>query len=149
MEEKDQQTTKIKNLVVARFRNGKTVKGITYDFGPQKKAFHVISIERNKEGEGGKVSQVFLSELKAVFFVKSLEGRKNHLPGKEFLDEGMDAVGAVKVKITFIDGEILIGTTHGYNPERKGFFIVPPESDSNNLRVFVVSSAIRQIETWK
>jgi hypothetical protein len=152
MESKVQQSPRIQNCVVARYRDGRMIKGITHDFGTQKKAFHVISMEKGKGMGGGKVSEVFMSDLKAVFFVKSLEGRLDHPPVKESLndfEEGMNPIGSVKVKITFIDGEILIGTTHGYSAERNGFFVVPLEGDSNNLRVFVIANSIRHIETWK
>src|SRR4030042_6061086 len=87
------------NLVVARYKDGRLVKGITHDFGPQKKAFHVVSL--GGEGEArGKVYEVFLSELKAVFFVKSLRGK----PGREHPKEepaGQEKIaGSVGVKIT-------------------------------------------------
>jgi len=149
MENGSKKVGKIQNFVVARYRDGRVIKGITHDFGTQKKAFHVVPVEEDK-GEGGrKVSEVFLSDLKAVFFVKSLKGTKDHPPARESLEEGRNPVGSVKVKITFIDGEILIGTTHGYSAERKGFFVAPLEDKTNNLRVFVISNAIKQIETWK
>ena len=104
----------------------------------------------NSLGEDvGKVSEVLFSELKAVFFVKSLEGRKGPLSPKELLEERSEPAGPIKVKITFLDGETLVGTTHGYTVEREGFFVVPLEKDSNNLRIFIISSAVKQIETWK
>jgi len=149
MENGSKKVGKIQNYVVARYRDGRVIKGVTHDFGTQKKAFHVVPVEEDKRKGGGKVSEVFLSDLKAVFFVKSLRGTKDHPPAKEFLEEGKNPVGSVKVKITFIDGEILIGTTHGYSAERNGFFVAPLEDETNNLRVFVISNAIKQIETWK
>ena len=149
MENGSKKVGKIQNFVVARYRDGRVIKGITHDFGTQKKAFHVVPVEEDKGEGGGKVAEVFLSDLKAVFFVKSLKGTKDHPPARESLEEGRNPVGSVKVKITFIDGEILIGTTHGYSAERKGFFVAPLEDKTNNLRVFVISNAIKQIETWK
>ena len=136
----------IQNLVVARYRDGKLVKGVTYDFGPSKKVFHVNS----PEGNGKKIFTVSLAELKAVFFVKSFEGRQDHPPVKEPSKEGADGTGTIiKMKITFFDDETLIGTTQGYDPGRPGFFVVPLEKDDNNFRVFVISSAVKQVETWK
>ena len=149
MENRAQRVGKIQNYVVARYRDGRVIKGVTHDFGTQKKAFHVAPVEEDKGEGGGKVAEVFLSDLKAVFFVKSLKGTKNHPPVRESLEEGRNPVGSVKVKITFIDGEILLGTTHGYSAERNGFFVAPLEDETNNLRVFVISDAIKQIETWK
>jgi hypothetical protein len=143
--EKIQPIFRTPNYVVARYRDGRIIKGVTYDFGPQKRGFHVNSLGEDV----GKVSEVLFSELKAVFFVKSLEGRKGPLSPKELLEERSEPAGPIKVKITFLDGETLVGTTHGYTVEREGFFVVPLEKDSNNLRIFIISSAVKQIETWK
>ena len=144
MEKKTEPTAKVLNLIVARYRDGRTVKGTTYDFGPQKKGFHVVPLGE----EGKKVSEILFSDLKAVFFVKSLEGRQDHPLGKE-VEEKPEPGGPMKVKITFLDGETLVGTTQGYTLEREGFFIVPLEEDSNNLRIFVISKAVKQVDTWK
>jgi len=144
LEKKTEPTAKVLNLIVARYRDGRTVKGTTYDFGPQKKGFHVVPLGE----EGKKVSEILFSDLKAVFFVKSLEGRQDHPLGKE-VEEKPEPGGPMKVKITFLDGETLVGTTQGYTLEREGFFIVPLEEDSNNLRIFVISKAVKQVDTWK
>jgi hypothetical protein len=86
--------------VVARYRDGRIIKGVTYDFGPQKRGFHV-----NSSGEdAGKVSEVLFSELKAVFLVKSLEGRKDLPSLKELLEERSELAGPIKVKMAFSDG---------------------------------------------
>ncbi len=153
MGEKEKSIHRPQNYVVARYRNGRMIKGITYDFGPQKKGFHVVVLEGEEEGDGekqgGKVYEVLFSDLKAVFFVKSLEGRKGPPSLKGLLEEEEEPPGFLKVKITFFDGEILVGTTYGFNPEREGFFVIPMERDSNNLRIFVISGAIKNIETWR
>jgi hypothetical protein len=149
MEGKPQPVPKIQNLVVARYQDGKIIRGITHDFGPQKKVFHVTTVEKYGKTVRGKIFEIFLSELKAVFFVKSLEGRQGPPSLKGLMEEKLNAPGLMKAKITFFDGEILVGTTQGYTHEREGFFVVPLERDSNNLRIFVVSSAVKKIETWK
>ena len=145
MEKRVEPAARILNLVVARYRDGRTIKGATYDFGPQKKRFHVDPLGE----EGGKVSEVLFNDLKAVFFVRSLEGRLDHALAQEAFEEKAEPAGLMKVKITFFDGETLVGTTHGYTVEREGFFIVPLEEDSNNLRIFVISNAVKDVETWK
>jgi len=149
MEEQLQAIPKLQNLVVARYQDGKIIRGMTHDFGPLKKVFHVSTVEKHGRTVDGKVYEVAFSELKAVFFVKSLEGRRGPPSLKGLLEEKSGAPGLMKVRITFLDGEILVGTTHGYTPEREGFFVTPLERHSNNLRIFVVSSAVKKIETWK
>ena len=149
MDEKLETLPKGQNLVVARYRDGKIIRGVTHDFGPQKKVFHVSTVEKHGRTVGGKVFEIPLSELKAVFFVKSLEGRQGSPSLKGLMEEKLEAPSLMKVRIIFFDGEILAGTTHGYTPEREGFFVIPMEKDSNNLRIFVISSAVKKVETWK
>jgi len=67
MEEKLQTIPKVQNLVVARFRDGKMIRGATHDFGPQKRVFHVNTQEKHGKTVRGKVFEIFLSELKALF----------------------------------------------------------------------------------
>jgi hypothetical protein len=139
----------VQNWVVARYRDGRTVKGVTYNFGPQKRVFHVaVLTEGRVEGPS---REVFLSELKAVFFVRSLEGQKDHPRPPDLFEGPPDPGGPVptRVKITFVDGEVLVGTTQGYDPGRIGFFVVPLEKDSNNLRVFVLTDSVKTVETRK
>jgi hypothetical protein len=139
----------IQNLVVAKYRDGKMIKGVTYNFGSEKRSFHVVPLTDEK-GEGTKKGvEVVTSELKAIFFVKSLEGRKG-LPTLEgLLEEEEEQTSAIKVRVLFHDGETLIGWTHGYSREKQGFFIVPLEKESNNLRIFVVFNSAQEIEVLK
>jgi hypothetical protein len=149
MEKKLRTIPKVQNLVVARYRDGKIIRGATNDFGPQKKIFHVNTFGEEGREVSGKVFKVSFSELKAIFFVKSLKGRQGPPTLKGLLEEKVEAPGALKIRVTFFDGEIIEGTTHGYTSEREGFFITPLEKDSNNLRIFVISSAVKKVETWK
>jgi hypothetical protein len=142
----------MQNLVVAKYRNGRMVKGVTYNFGAEKKAFHVIPLgKERKEGGMRKGFEVPFSELKAIFFVKTLEGRKEPRAFKGILEEEEegDRAASTKVKVTFFDGETLVGMTHGYTREREGFLLVPLEKDSNNLRIFIIFDAVKEIEVLK
>ena len=135
---------KIENKVVVRFQDGRMLKGYTHDFNPNKEIFHVT------EGQDkGKVIEVSTSLLKAIFFVKTFEGNRNHRSADDFTRESLKNVPGLKVKITFSDGEVMYGSTHGYAPERKGFFIFPADKESNNERVFVIVESTDNVETWR
>ncbi len=150
MEKETQPGNPIQNLVVAKYRDGKMIKGVTYNFGAEKKAFHVIPITEEKEEGTRKGVEVVLSELKAIFFVKSLEGRKGPRALEGLLEEEEEEqAAALKVRVTFHDGETLIGMTHGYSREKQGFFVIPLEKESNNLRVFIVFNSVKEIELLK
>jgi hypothetical protein len=125
--------------VVARFTDGSVLKGTTRDFSPNKPDFHIYP-----DGDlRGKVVKVPLARLKAVFFVKSLAGNKDHVEGMS-LPEGQGQ--GRPVRVTFKDNEVLVGFTVGYAPGRPGFFFNPGDRDSNNARVFVVAAAVARVE---
>ena len=124
--------------VVIRFADGRIVKGYTNDFFPKKPAFHVGS------GPSDKGVQVSVQDLKAVFFVRDFEGNPDYDESKVF-PEGRSVQGR-KVQVTFKDGETLTGAVLGYDPNRPGFFMIPPDERSNNLRVFVVSAAVNKFD---
>jgi hypothetical protein len=124
------------NRIVARFADGRMLKGTTQDFSPAKDAFHVIGSEG-----GSRPVRVEIADLKAVFFVKSLVGNPSYTEIKEF-DK---PVTGRKLQVTFSDGEVIVGSTQSYQPERIGFFVVPADPQSNNERIFVVSRAVQSV----
>ncbi|HZU52508.1 MAG TPA: hypothetical protein VFF77_01320 [Holophagaceae bacterium] len=128
------------NHVVARFQDGRTLKGLTNDFLPTKSVFH-LQIEGSTPA--AKPMELDVSGLKALFFVKDLGGDPGHKKTNAF-DPFKPAIGR-KVRVEFKDGEVLVGTTQGYQPGRPGFFMVPADARSNNERCFIVSSATAQV----
>jgi uncharacterized protein DUF6982 len=124
------------NRIVARFADGRLLKGTTQDFAAAKDTFHVIGSEG-----GARPVKVAVADLKAVFFVKSLVGNPAYIEIKEF---GGPVQGR-RVQVTFKDGETLVGSTQGYQPDRPGFFLTPADPKSNNERIFVVSRAVSKV----
>ncbi len=101
--------------------------------------FHI-----HPEGDArGAAVKIPLADLKAVFFVKTLEGDKAHV-------ERLDLAGASgqgrPVRVAFKDGEVIAGFTVGYAPDRPGFFVIPVDPTSNNVRIFVVRAAVAKVE---
>ncbi len=128
------------NKVVVRFADGRMLKGVTADFVPAKDQFHVSD---RSAPVGTRPVVVNTKELKALFFVKDYAGDPRHSDRKKF-DPARASVGR-RIKAVFKDGEVLVGTTQGYQPGRPGFFLVPADPDSNNERCYVVAAATRQI----
>jgi len=122
--------------VVMRYADGRIVKGFTSDFAPNKTFFHISPLESAATDKGIEIS---VKELKAIFFVKDFTGDASYDENKQF--SGTQPPGR-KVEVTFFDNEVLVGVTLGYDPSRIGFFLTPADPQSNNLRVFVVSSAM-------
>jgi small nuclear ribonucleoprotein (snRNP)-like protein len=132
--------THLNNKVVARFADGRVVKGSTSDFVPTKDVFHVAAVDA---APGSKPLKIQTKELKAVFFVKDLVGKPEYQMHQVF-DPGRPLTGR-KVKVVFKDGEVLLGTTQGYEPNRPGLFMLPADQDSNIERCYVVAAATRKI----
>jgi hypothetical protein len=125
--------------VVARYKDGKVIKGFTHDFFPNKDRFHLFPPD-NPSANG---FEVFISRLKAVFIVRDFIGNPQYNERKEYI-EG-EKFSGVKVEVAFEDGEVLFGSTLGYDPKRQGFFLIPADPNSNNIRIFVVSSALKNV----
>jgi hypothetical protein len=135
-------TFSLENKVVARYRDGSMIKGITYDFAPLKKIFHIVS---NSTGE--KVTHTIIpTDLKALFFLKSLDGNKYATISHNVPGEDATTSGVKKLKITFFDDEVLLCTSHVYVPGKEAFFVNPLEMDSNNIRIYINGVAIKQVD---
>jgi len=128
------------NQVVARFADGRILKGMTADFFPNKSVFHV-SVAGAPPGT--EPVEIETQELKALFFVRDLVGDPQYVERKEF-DSTRPPAGR-RIRVLFKDGEELIGTTTGYQPGRPGFFLVPADDGSNNERCFVVTAATEEV----
>ena len=128
------------NKVVVRLADGRMIKGQTSDFVPAKDSFHVSEAAA---AAGDKPLEIRMKELKAIFFVKDLTGDPQHAERNEF-DPAHPSVGR-RIRVEFADGEVLVGTTQAYQPNRPGFFLEPADDGSNIERCYVVAAATRQV----
>lgn len=128
------------NKIVARFQDGRILKGHSEDFLPAKGHFHLSLIDAAPDTKPVAVS---LAELKAVFFVRDFAGNRSHVDLRVF-DPSQRVVGR-KLRVVFQDGELMVGLTNGYQPGRPGFFIVPADSASNIERAYIVTAATREV----
>lgn len=129
----------MKQNVVIRYRDGHVSRGTTSDFKPNAASFTLVTtgpagIPRNV--------RVDLEKIKAVFFVKSLEGNRDYKERK--LRSPANPMGR-KLLVTFHDGESMRGTTLGVNLNMPGFLLFPADPESNNKRIFIIKSAVREI----
>lgn len=136
------ETDSIRNRIVLHFEDNRVLKGYTDDFTPLREKFHLTS---ENEADKGTTYEIHCSDLKAIFFVKTLEGNRDYIEKKDFRD--VDAIGlrGLKVKVEFPDGEVIRGTSFGYSRGRKGFFVIPVDPESNNERIYVVTDKLRAV----
>ena len=123
------------NLIVVKFKDGSLKKGNTNDFLPNKKTFHL----NNKNGG---MDEISIEETKAIFFVKDLEGDRNH----DYTYKDNVPGGGRKISVLFNDGEIISGYALGYSPERHGFMMTPADLRGNNQRICAVASSVKKVQ---
>jgi len=125
-------------LVVARYRSGRIVKGHAKNFHPNHPTFRI----KTPEGEEAKIKT---GELKAVFFVKELSGNKDHRKSRHFTMRLPADAKVKQIAVLFKDGEVMTGYIESYTPLGKGFFVVPSDKKGNNLRAFVLADAVNHV----
>ncbi len=125
----------VTNKVVLKFKDKTVLKGKTNNFFPNKTSFHLELVN-------GEQMEIHIEELKALFFVKTYDGDKQH--EKNYADKVPG--GGRKIKVKFTDGETITGYTTGYSADRAGFYMVPADLKGNNERIFVLASATEAIE---
>lgn len=130
---------------VLRFNDGKILKGRIRDFISDSDIVTLL------EAETGYEHRVDIHHLKAIFIVRSFTGDSGHREKKSY---GIAKPKGRKIFIKFKDGEDIVGFLEGNFPWKKGFFlsksedalkgffILPVDGDSNNEKVFVVSSSV-------
>jgi hypothetical protein len=122
--------------VVARFRDGRLVRGYTADFHPSKPQLH-LSAEPNSSD----TMLLQVPQLKALFFVRDFAGDGSRVDKHDFSAPPQGR----KLAVTFSDGEVLTGSTLGYRGESQGFFVHPADPESNNIRVFVAPGSAQVV----
>jgi hypothetical protein len=127
------------NKVVVAFLDGRRSRGCVYDFSPLKDVFRLVGESDSPHQKGAEID---LKDLKAIFFVKDFKGDSRYKESKKV----EDGKPGRKVEVTFFDGEKIVGTTQGYNPKQKGFFVYPADNKSNSLRIFVVNWNVRDVK---
>jgi hypothetical protein len=125
--------------LVARFTDGSVLKGSTLDFSPSKRLFHMTSAT----APVGTPFAIHAEDLKALFYVKDFAGNPEHVDKKQF--SSPLPPGAHRIRASFSDGEVLVGTTTAYHPGLPGFFLVPADSESNNELCYIFATATREV----
>ncbi len=133
------------NKVVLRFSDGKVLKGYLEHFSPDNEIVNINEIS-------GERKSVNINELKAIFFVKTFEGKKDYNERKAF--SGVNK-RLKRVFVKFKDGESLTGYIEGEMPWQKGFFLesgkkggfflLPTDNESNNIKIFVIASFVKDV----
>jgi len=129
----------MENKIVVHMKDGVVHKGVTHDFRPDAEAFHLLPAEG-----GGVPIRVTVDAMKALFYVKDYLGNRDFKARRQFEHARRDGRRAV---VKFADGEEVWGFLgEGYDDEGTGFFFFPVDTEDNNLRIFVIRSAMKELQ---
>jgi len=124
--------------MVVRCVSGQLLRGYSNDFHPDRAHLHLCPRVGCSAAERLLVPMM---RLKAVFFVKDLQGQPDRVDSNTFDHQPRGR----KVELTFRDGEVMIGSTVSYRADSRGFFLRPANSQGNNLRIYAVNAAIKHM----
>jgi len=126
------------NKIVVRFLDRSILKGtVMEEITPNTEKFTLIEL-----GTGKRFS-IDIENLKAIFFVRDFEGQVDVKKKQGF--HTTHAFG-IKTVVKFQDGEVLYGFSVDYSPYTKGFFILPADAESNNIKTFVPNKSVFEIK---
>ncbi len=134
-----------REMVILRCLDGKLIRGYIDDFSALNEVVSFLD-------ESSRSRKIRVNELKAIFFVRTFEGKKSYAEKKTYREPV--SLGK-RVFVKFRDSECMTGYLEGDVPWEKGFFLepskgpgfflIPVDSESNNIRVFVVASSVRDV----
>jgi len=136
--------------VVVRYTDGNVLKG--YLSGFTGRDDHIL-LSRT---EGGDPERIATDRLKAIFFVRSFEGKSDYNEKKVY---GISEKRGDRAFVKFKDGESIVGFLSGdvpwdrekgfflsrISPDIKGFYMLPVDRESNNIKIFVMISAVEDV----
>jgi hypothetical protein len=124
-------------LIVARHLDGRKIKGQTTDFHPGRDFFRVAA------EPGLEPVEVATDGLKAVFFVRRLEGDRDRSDHREFPRNGAQV--RQKIWLEFKDGERMAAWPVSLPLGKHGFYVIPTDPDSNVEKAYVFRAAVNKI----
>lgn len=131
---------RMQNIVVARYLDGRLIKGTSLDVAPTKPECHIRTADRG-------MVEVSLADLKALYFVKTPEGDAQHQYATQPTPDDPRLAGSHRVTLTFKDGETLAVLANRYPPVGKFFWALPVDAASNTIRILVNRAALEAIAT--
>jgi tetratricopeptide (TPR) repeat protein len=125
---------------VVRYLDGRREYGVCFALNLKDVGFHLDLCD--SEGTPlGKTNYAAFRDLKAVFLVKSFDGKYDRsVRYKDFTAEGGEMVARFK------DGETIKGyCLHRYDPDEPRFHLIPADPTTNNISIVVEKSALQAV----
>jgi Family of unknown function (DUF6982) len=127
---------KTKNRAVVKYANGTILKGHAASLFRFSRVVEFVPLDEQDP------VQINVREIKAIFFVKTFQGRKFSLVKSR---ERSNVLGR-RGNVIFRDGEKVEGFVQAYNHQDPLVQVVPVSLNSNNEMIFCSRAAIDKID---
>ena len=132
--------------VIVKYISGETKTGTILSFNVNQPIFY-LQIE-NEAGKGAS-SPERMDSIREIRFLKK-EGPTGSLVHRETIDQSLFAgTMAFKLTVEFDDGSVLTGTTIKYDPNDRGFYLIPLNPGDRSERIFVNAHAVKRVDSVK
>lgn len=135
----------LSNPVVIHFKNSGIKKGYLKKFAFYRDNFTLLEVDKKNKVRSKGETDISVSDIKAIFFVKDLDGNKGY---RETWDMAREGFGD-RVEVTFVDGERIVGYAKDHAQKQTGFILYPADPKSNNYIVGVFHSSIKDIKVME
>ena len=130
--------------VLVKLQNGEEMEGDILSFIANVPTFY-LHVEKDKEKTENVA--VNMDSVKAVFFLKKATGDAS-IVHMETIDQSVFAsTYGFRIHVEFKDGELIHGSAHKYNPNDKGFFLVPLNPAGTYERIYVNALAVKRVDS--
>jgi hypothetical protein len=125
------------SIMVLKFLDGSVMKGFGSVISPGEAILEFKDLEE-------KIHWVELKKVKGAFYVKSFEGTGVKAQAGR---QTYTFSSGQKVRVTFKDGETMEGFVNDVTrlPQAAGFYVVPADPVTNNIRVWVNREAVQGV----
>ncbi len=128
--------------VLINFLSGEEAEGNVLYFSTDKPSFHFQYISKTGQPE---TRSVYLSAVRAVHFLKKTSGAPS-LREEKIQNSIYAGTLAFKLMVEFDNGQVLHGSANKYNPNDKGFFLVPLNPADRSDRIYVNARAVKNVD---
>lgn len=128
--------------LVVHYNDGRTERGVCLNLNVKETGFHLELVDENGINLE-KAIQVRFDKIKAVFSVKSFDGKfdKNE-KYNDYSTPGTD------IFVKFKDSEVIRGMTTGtYDMDSGRFYLVPHDETTNNITILIERTAVEAVYT--
>ncbi len=129
--------------VIVKFQNGEEKFGEIMLFNMNQQVLQFYEYMNSGEKE---LQMVRMDTVKAILFLKKEETYGGYLRTETIENSIYAGTLAFRIVVEFNDGEIMSGSTLKYNPNDRGFFLVPLNPADKSERIYINALAVKNVD---